>query len=63
MEPKDKAKQLILDFSECGEDNEMYIETARQCALMCINEILNNHPVQNIEYWFDVKQEIKGFDK
>lgn len=69
MTPKEKAKELMLKFSECGEDNEMYIETAKKCALLCAQELLYFSDTQAngsqevgrknwIEYFDNVKLEI-----
>ena len=65
--PKEKAKELVLRFSECGEDNEMYIETAKKCALLCVDEILDNQydlislPYKN--YLKEVKKKQKNYDE
>jgi hypothetical protein len=70
MTPKEKAIDLIDRLSECGEDNEMYIGTAKQCVLFAIDEIIEEahqykygHPIlvdNRIDYWIKVKQEIEN---
>ena len=72
MTPKEKAielvnKQLIIlanaFFASLRSKNEM----AKQCALICVDEILENIPnevmsykpfMMNNDYWQEVKQEI-----
>ena len=60
MTPKEIARDLIDRVSECGEDGEMYIETARQCALFTVNEILNTGCLGTLmcKYYEEVKEEI-----
>ena len=57
MTPKEKAKQLVEQFSwiDCSSD-------AKQCALICVDEILNGSRlfyIKDYDYWKEVKQEIK----
>ena len=59
MTPKEKAKQLVEQFSwiDCSSD-------AKQCALICVDEIIESvrHIVGEklrVEYYLEVKQEIK----
>ena len=72
MTTKEKANDLVDKFSECGEDNEMYIETAKKCALLHVEEMLSDSTVQNIgspesgdmreswrTYFNEIKEEIK----
>ena len=62
MTPKEKAKVLIDRFTfNCRECDD-----AKQCALICVDEILQSHYVVAVgiksslyNYWFDVKQEIE----
>ena len=60
MTAKEKAKQLVDKFTVVGlqQRNEGY-----QCALIAVDEILDNNLWFNDEinnnYWFEVKQEIK----
>jgi len=59
MTPTVTADRLVFDFSECGEDGEMYIETAKACALLCCRIIIGE-PNSDIEYWREVMEEIKN---
>jgi len=56
MIAKEKAKELVDKFSwiDCSSD-------AKQCALICVDEILNGSRlfyIEDYEYWREVKQEI-----
>ena len=42
MIPKEMARDLFDRVSEYGDDGGMYIETARQCALFTVDEILKS---------------------
>lgn len=76
MTPKEKAKELIKKFnpfvychlgSGILTNTESYsaiIHSAKQCALIAVDEILNNDgftqfDVYLTEYWQEVKQEIE----
>jgi len=66
MTPKEKAIELVNKFSECGEDGEMYIETAKKCSITAVYEILNSIVITDLttaenqfKYWEDVKFEIE----
>lgn len=67
MKPAEKAKELILKFSVFKIGNVFCYLTdieAKQCALICIEEILNleyaDLLVDNVDtgYWCDVRNEI-----
>ena len=75
MTPKDKAKELVESFSPYSDYNECDVLTqrenqlknAKQCALICVDEILQIIPeevmsykpfMMNTDYWTEVKQEI-----
>lgn len=64
MTPKEKAKYLINDFYDIKAeslDYGMEWQMAQQCALITVNEILNNledHTGEDIKYWQEVKNEI-----
>jgi hypothetical protein len=76
MTPKDKAKELFnkMYFVDDPIGNfPMCIETAIQCALIAVDEILNSNPccedsdrggnfqwASNEYYWQEVKQEIQA---
>lgn len=67
MTPKEKAKELVSRFlyiegaDDCGNS---YPYVAEQCALICVDEILNARTVGDTgvifdeSYWKEVKQEI-----
>ena len=75
MTPKEKAKELVERFrpyvrESCEESSRE--EKMKQCALICIDEIINNpalsnreykgwdnNPIQYKKFWQEVKQEIK----
>jgi len=70
MEAKDKANELIWNFS-LEVDN---IFTAEKCALISVNEVIkvfhfinpNSDDLilmEELNYWKDVKEHIKGFKK
>lgn len=69
MTPKEKAKDLfekyVFYFPEYYNDLEFdyNIEHAKECALIAVNEILNNdnnffNTYSKNDYWQEVKQEI-----
>jgi hypothetical protein len=66
MTPKEKAKQLVDKFIEHTRVYhevlgwEDYIDSAKQCALIAVDEILKDNPfdVIKLQYWGKVKQEI-----
>jgi hypothetical protein len=76
MTPKDKAKELFnkMYFVDDPIGNfPMCIETAIQCALIAVDEIIQQWEVidtytadfggklnQNLKYWQQVKQEIQA---
>ena len=70
MTPKEKAKELYWKYYQNISDTSFPEETAKQCALIAVDEILNLgfdircdatercvSPVMN--YWQEVKQEIE----
>ena len=72
MTAKDKAKELVDGFKyrtiRGTEFETMSISLAKQCALICVDEIVKNQPydIYTIDqcnnltkYWREVKQEIK----
>jgi hypothetical protein len=67
MIPKEKAKQLVnrlvkLTYSvnKFNYITELEHDAAKQCALICVNEILNElgEFISAYNYWQDVEQEI-----
>ena len=62
MTPKEKADELVERLYGCAEINEY---TAKRCALIAVDEILNlasfyNDTQGEVTYWTEVKQEIKN---
>ena len=59
MTPKEKAKELVDRFLNEQNDTEE-ISQAKQCALICVDEILKNtlQIPQVLDYWQEVKEEI-----
>ena len=57
MTPKEKAKELVskMCLLDCRDEN---IIIAKQCALICVDEILEFHDRIDVKYWQEVKQEI-----
>ena len=72
MTPKEKAADMIEVFmnikqQELGDHSIIHYRTAKQCALISVNEIIGNLVelsngeftfINNVEYYQDVKQEI-----
>ena len=68
MTPKEKAKELYLKFcpydimycDPLGQEIEGYYERyAKQCALICCNEVLGYMGAdRGYEFWTEVKEEI-----
>lgn len=60
MIPKEKAKELINRFEDVGMD----IKPAKQCALICVdeikNELIDNGMDDDIDWWDKVEQEISN---
>jgi hypothetical protein len=72
MAPKEKAKELVFKFKKYAyypktNDDEVFINqlnnNAKQCALIAVDEILDNNLWFNDEinnnYWQEVKTEIE----
>ena len=70
MTPKEKAKKLVqIYFNKVSDANplEDILFSAKQCAVICVDEIIQNIPsevmsykpfIMNTDYWEKVKQEI-----
>jgi hypothetical protein len=67
MTPKEKAIEVYFKMLKWQDDSSKYIErsiistTAKQCALIAVDEIINEfytHPIAKI-YWQEVKKEIE----
>lgn len=71
MEPKEKAEQLIRKYYSFGINKEgqtLSWDESKQCALIAVYEIIENEKIDslecnNIQYWQEVKQEIKNLLK
>ena len=67
MTPKEKANQLIIRFIKHSraEKNLKPIDSAKECSLIAVDEILNHHSQEqglyriDTYYWQEVKQEIE----
>lgn len=63
MTPKEKAKELVDKYI-----NDVYLFkfSAKKCALIAVDEILNAKsfliamPLSDVKYWNEVKQEIQN---
>jgi hypothetical protein len=58
--PKEKAKKLVRQYWDLG---GIDVLEAKQCALIAVDEILNNdnnffNTYSQNDYWLQVKQEI-----
>ena len=68
MTPKEKSKELVdkMNFPYLnGEDYTMTYYQQEQCALIAVDEIINNDGFTKFdqyltEYWQEVKQEIEA---
>jgi hypothetical protein len=63
MIPKEKAKELVDKYSFVEIQNYTSMFEVKQCALIAVDEILNNDgftqfDIYLTEYWQQVKQEI-----
>jgi hypothetical protein len=68
MTPKEKAEELVDKFENYSfmdiDARISSFESAKQCALIAVDEILKNNiilfeDVLNDQYWTNVKQEIE----
>jgi|LakMenE18May11ns_1017448.scaffolds.fasta_scaffold9048266_2 hypothetical protein len=67
MTPKEKAQELIDKFIQL-ENGELYIRTAKQCAIIAVDEMIKLLVdlsgdsfiyIKEVMYYQEVKQEIK----
>jgi hypothetical protein len=64
MTPKEKAKELVkkyVEFKIDGQHRIFGIELSKQCALIAVDEILQeywSHNTERRDWWKQVKQEI-----
>jgi hypothetical protein len=65
MTPKEKAKELVYKFkyvkpTKMSDYSIIYLPTAKQCALIAVDEILKAIGISMTdEYWQEVKQIIE----
>jgi hypothetical protein len=66
MKPKEKAKELYNKFLPYTyyhyRDQKIEIYNTKQCALIAVDEILNeywSHDTKRRDWWKEVKQEIE----
>lgn len=62
MTPKDKAEELVMKMYKL--DNRAWYNTAKQCALIAVDEMQDfitkyNNPFEDFKYWDEVKNEIE----
>lgn len=55
MTPRKKATELVYKFY----DEIKYMERAKQCALIAVDEYLLWSDKNNLDYWQQVKNEIE----
>jgi hypothetical protein len=55
MTHKEKAKELVNKFLQIYDGR---VPQAKQCTLICVDEILEFHDRIDVKYWNEVKQEI-----
>jgi len=69
LEPKEKAKELFDKFMkprDAWHKYPMCFDTAKQCAIIAVDEILNHHSQEqglyriDTYYWQQVKTEIEN---
>ena len=64
MTPKEKAMELFDRFYGIEPVQPIYIGMdkgqAKQCALICVDEILEFHDRIDVNYWKEVKKEINN---
>lgn len=67
MTPKEKAEKLLhkyrMLFMNEGKDygEEILVSIlAKQCALIALDEMINNAGFMYVKYWQEVKQEINN---
>jgi hypothetical protein len=61
MDAKEKAKELVTKmYVNQWRNNTMEYKTAKQCALIAVDEIfINNTDEAKHDYWIEVKEEIE----
>ena len=61
MTAKEKSKELVDKFYTLNniEATDMPIQVAKECALICVDEISEAYSGDILEFWQEVKQEIE----
>jgi hypothetical protein len=62
MTPKEKAYQIydkIANVTDGLNKYPMCYDTAKQCALIVVDEIIKTLDTEGFEYWNEVKEEIE----
>lgn len=62
MIEKEKAEEIFNKMYDVTDDfglRPMYHETAKKCALIAVDEIINILPFDDLRYWGEIKQEIE----
>jgi hypothetical protein len=69
MKPKEKAKELVrnmfqpkigsLEYNQGQTHIFNQYSAAKPCALVAVDEIIDNCKLENIGYWQEVKEEIE----
>jgi hypothetical protein len=65
MKPETKAQELVKKFMDIksiklSDYSQIYHPTAKQCALICCNEVLGYMGAdRGTEFWLEVKNEIE----
>lgn len=66
MDSKQKAKELVDRFEDYAyyyevqlSNEDKCIWNQKQCALICVDEILEFYDRVDVKYWKEVKQEIE----
>lgn len=69
MTREEKAKELYWKYYQTVSDTSCPEETAEQCALIAVDEILNYigeedciYPSTQFEYWQEVKQDLLNYN-
>lgn len=72
MSPQEQAKKIYSDMEDSinGLEGDEWYESAKQCAITCVEQIIksrplqpmnwdkNNVPMPQIEWWKQVKEEL-----
>ena len=65
MKPKEKAQELYGKMLEWQDHADIYIDrkiistSAKQCALIAVDEVIQSYKDSWLQYWKEVEQEIE----